>query len=93
MELPDVRILILDEKVIKEWHINVLFSQDGKRVIINTSGETYVAMLDKSDSNYCTYINIPYLKDKQVTEFKRGQNDVLFCERQEKKQKIRFSAI
>ena len=50
-------------------------------------------MLDKSDSNYCTYINIPYLKDKQVTEFKRGKNDVLFCERQEKNQKIRFSAI
>ena len=91
MNLHDVRILILDEKVINEWDIKVLFSQDGKRVIINTSGETYAAMLDKNDSNYCTHIHIPYLKDKEVTEFRRGENDVLFCERQEIKQKIRFS--
>ena len=70
-----------------------MFSEDGSRVVINTSGETYVAMLDPSDENFCTFISIPYLKNKLVTEFKREDNDVLFCERLEHKQKIRFSAI
>ena len=89
----DVRIQIIDEQVIKEWDIKALFSEDGSRVVINTSGETYVAMLDPNDENFCTFISIPYLKNKLVTEFKREENDVLFCERLEHKQKIRFSAI
>ena len=79
--MNDVRIQIIDEKVIKEWDIKILFSEDGSRVVINTSGETYVAMLDPENQNVFTYVSIPYLKDKLVTEFRRGQNDVLFCER------------
>lgn len=83
--MNDVRIQIIDEKVIKAWDIKILFSEDGSRVVINTSGETYVAMLDPENQNVFTYVSIPYLKDKLVTEFRRGQNDVLFCERQEDK--------
>ena len=77
------------------WNnIDVVFSEDGKKVTVNTHHETYMIVLDKDSKDYRYQFSIDYLKNKIVIPFRRGtQGDFLFCQRLQDIQKFQFSSL
>ena len=71
------------EEALNFWKkIDVIFTTDSRQVTINTIHETYMINIHNSitHQNYLKQHTIPYLKNKVVTPFKRGDDDFLFCE-------------